>query len=360
MSDHIEDLIDQSWSMNNGPEKVALLEEAVREADALGDIPLAFYARMMLIETAAFSGFHERSLVAFSWCLSHYDESPDEYDEYDLFWKYKWIVDALWIFPQVSRQQITGMQDDMERRFISMGFSLRPIHYFRFSNAMRMGHFDEALESYEKAIRGNRDWMADCEACELEKHVELFARLNRDEEALNAAQPILTGKLSCGEIPHLTYSTIMRPLLRLDRREDARNAHRSGYRLIATNAEFLRGIADHLLLLVAEKNLDKAVRLFEKHLPWAAETASLHARFCFYNSSALFLEALTRQQPGPRKLAIPARLPCHRQDSEYDPAELANWFAEQTQQIADQFNRRNGNEYYSELIAESRELAGLD
>ena len=60
-----------------------------------------------------------------------------------------------------------------------------------------------------------------------------------------------------------------------------------------------------------------------------------------------------------RKLNLPSQLPCYEQECKYTPAELANWFSERTQQLADQFNRRNGNEYYNEIIAESRELVGL-
>lgn len=359
MSDRVEELLEEAWEMENGREKVALLEEAVREADALGDVGLAYYVRMELIDAAAFSGFHERSLVAFSWCLARYDESPDEYDEEDLFWKYKWIIDALWIFPQVTRQQIEEMQDDMERRFEILGYSLRPVHYFRFSNAMRMGYLDEAIESYEKARRTERDWMADCEACELEKQVELLARLRRDEEMLQTAVPILTGKMSCAEIPHLTYATILRPLMRMNRREEALEAHRKGYRLTSTNAEFLRGIADHLLFLVAENDLDKAVRLFEKHLPWTVETGSLHARFCFYSVSTQFLDAVTRSHPGSRKLVLPSILPCFRQDGEYDPGELTKWFDAEARSLAKQFNQRNGNDYYDQYHEESRQLAWL-
>lgn len=359
MSDRVYDLMEQAEELENGPEKVALIEAAVREADVSNDALLGYEARMSLIEAGMFGGFVKRAIVAFSWCLARFDESPEEYEEFDLYWMYKWVINDLPNFPTVSRQQILDMQDDLERRYLRSGYSLRTVHYLRADNALIMGDFEEAFQRLARAERSERDEIVDCLACEQSHKVWRLARLRKDEEAVQAAEPILAGKMSCTVVPESTYGYLVRPLLRLGRLEEALELYRKCYRKISRNPHYIDDIALHMLTLIAADDMRKVARLFEKHLPWSVKTPNLDDRFEFYNSSTLFLEKLAQQSRRKRKLNLPSQLPCDEPESKYAPAELANWFAYETQQLADQFNRRNGNEYYSELMAESRELAGL-
>lgn len=141
----ITELIDQAEELEYGPTKVALLEEAVREADTSTDLEAGFYARLELITAATFSGAKEKAMVAFSWCLGQVDANPEVFDEEDLMWQYKWVVEELVAYPQISRQQIGDMLEDMQRRYTRLGISLRPVHYLRWTNGMRMGDLDLAM-----------------------------------------------------------------------------------------------------------------------------------------------------------------------------------------------------------------------
>lgn len=359
MSDRVYDLMEEAEELEDGPEKVALIEQAIHEADVLNDVLLGYEARMSLIEAGMFGGFVERAIVAFSWCLARFDESPEDYEEFDLYWMYKWVINDLPNFPAVSRQQILDMQDDMERRYRRSGYSMRTVHYLRADNALIMGDFEEAFQRLAKAERSERDEIVDCLACEQSHSVWRFAQLKKNEEAVKAAEPILAGKMSCTVVPEVTYGYLVRPLLRLGRLEEALELYRKGYRKISRNPHYVAEIALHMLTLIASDNLQKATRLFEKHLPWAVRTANLDERFEFFNSSSLFLEKLGQKSQRKRKLNLPSQFPCYDTECQYAPAELASWFADQAKQIADQFNRRNGNEHYSQLMAESRELVGL-
>lgn len=359
MSDRAAGLIRQARKLEHCPEQVALLDEAVREADAAGDILLGYNARLELISAGVFGGFQEKAIVAFSWCLARYDETPEEYSDYQLFWRHKWIMNTLADFPTISLQQIADLQADMERRYQELGYSLRPAYYFRSDNARRMGNDQEAQTYHEKWRRAPRDFMADCAACEQSHLVEFLGHFQRDEEALEAAAPIMSGAMSCSVVPHATYGHTIRPLLRLNRIEAAQEAYRVGYRLVTRSGSFVDTISEHLLLLTAVEEFSKAFRVFEKHLPRAMSTANLHNRFRFYNSSGLFLEKLGKLSKRKRKLNLPSQLPCYDKDGKYDPVELSKWFSKETQQLAEQFNRRNGNEYYNEIVAESRELVRL-
>ena len=360
-TEKIEELFDQAYDMAHTPAKVALLEEAARLADSQHDEYWSFAARMEIVEAGAFGGMHDKALVAFSWCLAAYDKQPEEYDEESIMWRYKWILDHMPAYPQVSKSQIVGMQDDMTLRLLQLDCSPRPAEYFRWSNLMRMGELKQAEESHARWQELPDDWLSDCTACEAEKTAELMIRLGRDEKAMEAAEPIVQRKIGCAEIPHRTYCTILRPLMRMGKLEEASVFEAKGYRMIARNPEFLGSIAEQFIFLARTRSFRKGLPRMEKHLPWAISTTDIDARMHFYDGCALLLEALVAHSGNEqRKLRLPKELPCYREEEPYHLPELAAWFRSEAEGYAEQFNDRNGNDYCTQWMQENRELAEID
>ena len=357
--DRIDDLLEQYWETDDAVSRIALLEEAIRVADAGGYSAQGYHLRLMLIDVATFSGHPDKSLVAFVWCLSEFDKDPDEYDVWEIYWKYKWIIAAAVEFPSISREQIARMNDDLERRLRELGWSLHAVHSLRCFGYMRMGDFERSLESHAAWKQSETDDFSDCDACEADSEVELMVRLKRGKEALKLAQPILSGRLSCEEVPQLTYGTLMRSLLREGKLDKCEQMLEKGYRQLVKNPDFLAELSEHQLYLIRQGRFVKAVNTFEKCMPWASVSPNLDARYQFYWAGALLIRSLAASGKSERKLRLPPKLPCYRQQSQYDLGELADWLEQEAGAIAEQFNRRNGNTYYSELMQESRELAGL-
>src|SRR5215475_2021284 len=102
----VDELLMRASAAGNTPEGVELAEAAVREADASENIEGGYNARNQLIRHAVFSGFYEKALVAFSWCLAKADERPEQFGGYQLLWHYKWIIEELIHFPKISREQM--------------------------------------------------------------------------------------------------------------------------------------------------------------------------------------------------------------------------------------------------------------
>lgn len=67
-----EELMDEAYDMPGGKAKLELLEQAVRVADAAGDIDQGYEARSEIVETGSFHGYPMKTLVAFSWQLGQY------------------------------------------------------------------------------------------------------------------------------------------------------------------------------------------------------------------------------------------------------------------------------------------------
>src|SRR5688572_4443945 len=111
----IEELLDEASGLDYGPTKVAILEEAIRLADTHGELDYGFAAREEYIQACTFGGYPEKSLVAFSWCLSQCDRNPQKFAVDVILWKYKWVVGCLTGFPQIQRTQIDEMFADMAK-----------------------------------------------------------------------------------------------------------------------------------------------------------------------------------------------------------------------------------------------------
>ena len=148
--DELEALMEEAEGLPYGPTRTALVEEAVRVADVLGDEDAKYHVRMELVSSASFGGAAERALVAFTWCLKQFDEDPDAYDEYDLLWAFKWILGSLPDFANVPRSKIESVQDDFESRLKQFGYGLAPLYKLKCRIAMDMGDIEATKYWYDE------------------------------------------------------------------------------------------------------------------------------------------------------------------------------------------------------------------
>lgn len=63
--------------------------------------------------------------------------------------------------------------------------------------------------------------LSDCRACTLANKTKALLYFGELEEALNVAEPILEGRLSCHSVPHQTYGDLLFPLLKANRKAEA-------------------------------------------------------------------------------------------------------------------------------------------
>ena len=357
-----DNLIWQIWDadlMENGPAKCSVLEEITRQADRLGDREAGYEARLNLVQAATFSGYPDKALVAFSWCLSQADQDPERFDEQDLLWKYKWITDSLTGFPQISKKQIDDMIEDMRVRYERAGVGQRAIIQLRWYLAMDMGDRETVRKYYPIWKKSLRDEMSDCPACEQNTEVKHANFFGKDEQALEAAGPILRGHLKCAEVPHLTYGRLLIPLIRLQRVDEAARLHLIGYRLVARNTKLLEPASEHLLFLAITENLDKGAKLFEKHLIYALEAANLDDRFRFYLASQFLMERLIEAGNDSLKVRLPKTFPLYQEKGRYEVSDILAWLVQETRELANRFDQRNENDYFTRRMKSLKKLHAL-
>ena len=352
--EEIDELDDQYYSAKGVAERLSVLDEIIRKADAAEHVPAGYHYRMQLIHDATFHGYQQRALVAFSWCLAQFDKEPDDFDLDELLWRYKWIVGNIHAYPQVARSKIESLLDDMERRFDEAGYSQRAVHGLRLGNTIHIGDFETADEAFALWKKSKTDFMTDCRACEENRVVEYFASKEEDEAALKQATKLFDGKLTCAEVPHITVGHVVRPHMRTGQTDKVKELHRTWYPRLQDNQEFFHPVSELMLFWVAMGDLDLAKSMFEQHAPWA-DTANQDRRLRFLLTAWQLFEKLAATQSEVVVL-VPQMMDIYESGGTYSTADLSDWFLKESQAVACQFDKRNQNQYCSSWIDKTRKL----
>lgn len=341
-----DDLMEQAFMLPNGRAKVEMLEQAIQLADATGDIDQGYEARAELVECGVFNGYPLKALVAFSWQLGQFDKEPERFDEFSLFWSYKWILDQAPNFPDITRTQIDQLLEDMKQRFQQYGYSDRTYYFYKMVTANEMGEVEVAADYMKRVQTMERDDMSDCEACEQNRMVECAVKQGDDEAIIEAAKPIIDGGMSCGEVPHVTITKVLFPLLRLGRQKEADKLQRRGYRLVKANRDFLLYHGEHIGYLTRTDPI-KALEVFEEHISMALDHENPFHVMMFNAYAAKMFERLAEESLD-YQVKLPAEFP-HREEAG-NVAWLGKYFMDQALTAAGKFDLRNGNNYYSDFI----------
>lgn len=356
--DRVKEILQEAQQLAHGDMRVQLMDEAVKLADSLQNLKIAFFCRLQLMQAAVNGGRSERLMTAFSWCLAKYKETPELFEgfAYNLLWRFKWAVDAISTFPHVSHAEFHSLLNEMKEMYLAHGYGMRAVHYLHFRYYCDIGEFDRAAELIAEWQDSAIDDMKDCEACEIDSLVNYYADTDQAGRAVETAHVILSGEQSCMEVPHITYSTLLRSLAQLGRYDECDEVQAKDYRLIRRNPEFLHQVAEHIGYLTHRGNLTKAVALLEKHLAWIAGTFEQTPRYLFLTAAANLLTKL-----GDRKrLKLPAEFEKHDEGGEYDVADLAQWFQQERDELGATFDKRNGNDHYSRRLVEIIHYDGIE
>ena len=352
-SPELSELLERARSLPEGDARVALLEEAVRLADSRNDSEQGYQIRQLLIKSAAFSGYPEKTLLHFSWCLGRYDQNPELHDEWELLWEYKWVIGILPGFPSVSREKIESALEDMKQRYEKAGCSLRPVYHSWWKAFWSMNDLEKAEEYRRKRDRERESNLSDCPACRANSEMKYEAERGELEQALHTATPLLTGELSCAAVPATTYASALYPLFKLDRLDEANLYHRLGIDLISSNVrEYIGEFGDHIEFLVLTDRIARALEVFRLTIGPALELKNLDVRFHYLSSLLLLLRRLEERGEGELKLESPAGPEPSSPEGAYGIAALRSYYEDEARKIAAAFDGRNGGDAYARRLEE--------
>jgi tetratricopeptide (TPR) repeat protein len=357
--DEIYELMERAEDLSDETAKVALLDEAVRLADADQDLDLQFGTRMMLISSCFMGGHPEKMLVAISWCLGSFDRSGDSLSNVDyevVLWQCKHAISYAPRFLQISYDQFNELLTDVLDRYEKSGISPRSVYMIACSSEMFMGHFDKATEYRHLLRQSPIDHFYEGKAWELCIDVEYLSETGQQDEALSRLEPMLENPALAEEVyPWFAHFAMMQ-LTQKGRVDEALQCQRRAYRMTANNPKFIDNLGQQIIFLAHIKKFPQAIKIFERHLPLAMQTLTYGARFFFYLASWFMLKRLAAAGRSELPLHLPAELQPLGIDDVYQTEALIDWFHEGFHDLELKFNQRNGNDYFSKIVKRTDEL----
>lgn len=336
MKNRFDELRRGSWEMPDGKQKLAVLEEMIGIADRYMTEEDAYDARMSYMSAALEAGCRERMLIAFSWCLSKFEKAPGEYSQHELMWHYKWVLNEIWRMPEFSLEQVERIYEDFKQKCLKYGFTLRPYYQQKVNFMLSQGMITEAAEFYKLWRSTPRDELADCKACEQNLFGQYMFKINHLKKGLQAVKPILDGRMRCRSIPQNTYSQIIVPLLKLKEYAQASVTAKKALRLLK-GPQFIEEYGIFLEFFTVT-DLSKALKIYNETIRYGLESKVGWDRFNYFLSVRFFLREWSKKKRR-KKLAESDRV-------------TLDWLDHEITSLADSFNRRNGNTYMNEFIAE--------
>ncbi|MCR4647108.1 MAG: hypothetical protein K5695_17165 [Oscillospiraceae bacterium] len=340
--------------LEHGKARLDALNAAITEADNENAHEWRIYFRYEYVEESIFHDDNYKAIIRFPEMLAIFDEHPELEDEYydDVLQAYKWVLENMSDYYQISREEIESYYADYEKRCKKYGYSLRVAHlkkaffYMPIDRALAIAEF----EAYQ---RTPHDVTSDCKACETNQEMKFQLYLGNEEEALRIAQPLFSGELRCGEVPHVTYGKLTDYYLyKGDLREAAYYGARCE-RLIGNEPEFLNYLAV-LLELYSRINPNHGWRLFkqsiENYLNCRNPINRMHFATGAYRLLAVVVDLAEDPDDRYTQSAIVKLLPVPEEEKGISLEKLRDYFYGIAESHAGLLDKRNGTSYYTDRL----------
>lgn len=347
----IQKILIKVEASNHPDDKINLLKQAIRIADANNDLDWGFDLRLDLIAQEKDTSHCTESFPAFAWLLNTYDTNPDLFNEDDFLWEYKWMAGAARRNVNISREQVESIMEDLKIRLERNGYTSRGYYSIMIYWNLFIGDIDKAKEFLQLRDNTPRDRMSNCPACELDTKVELELINGNFDKAIATADDLINKKLTCGVMPLVTFCNLTYYLSRSNDPRAAEyfaKAEEEFAEIEENDTSLLSNIADLFDYLI-KNNKNRAWEYFQKYSDWepGAEDAIV------YDFSKSVLPLLS--QKGTKELNINPKLPYYKTDGIYNLEELYDYYYQKAFDLANRFDKRNGTDAFINGIKETIE-----
>ncbi|KOV96989.1 hypothetical protein ADK65_27640 [Streptomyces sp. NRRL B-1140] len=265
-TDELYQALQENQRRPYGRTRTVTAEELADAAEQFEDpVPLV-RALLELQEAYTYGSEPRKSPVVFARLLTLFDEQPDVFDErlrHMLFWRFKWVSNALRALPEIPLTSLRQWLTEMRDRYEKAGLGLQPYYGEAYQLAAHVG--EDTTLAYELWAARTRTRLSDCEACEICRRARHHLTAGDDERALRAWEPVLAGQESCQEEPARSLSYALLPLLRTGRAERARELHLAGYRGCRRNPSMAGEVGRHLEFCALTGNEARGLELLAEN-----------------------------------------------------------------------------------------------
>lgn len=333
-----------------GEERFRYLKKLIAEEDAAHNYAEAFELRYKYISESVMHGDVFKGLIMFPEFMAYYDAHSDVCRRHSLMWAFKWMIEDVVDFYQVSREKIEEYFDEFRRRCEEYGISLRT-YYMKKMNYYSYTDIEKMKECQKQFRKLERDELSDCAACELNNDIRMELRHGSEKKAMEMLSDMLRRGISCAEVPEVTFGECVRHFTETGNIAEAE--YYAGMMMPMIKGEesnFLREISN-VLLLKAFTSPNEAYDIFRRNINVFLESKNPDMRFYFANAAARFFAAAAENGNEKLMIKLPHSFPLYSDENEYETEKLREYFADIAKNIADKFDERNGSDYYNRLIS---------
>ncbi|MEZ6141469.1 MAG: hypothetical protein R3B84_12930 [Zavarzinella sp.] len=349
--DRAVDLYEQSLSLPIGEEKLELLQKAIRIAAIDESEQFQFALHSTLMEVGLEAGRGDLLSLAFAWCIERYDRNPEQYSHHFL-WAYRWVINELGGFQDIPVAQVTQLLSDMKVRYENAGLSLRPCYVLEMNVFPVLGDLAAADSAYQIWPTLPNDEFSDGKDSELDFTINHLSRMGQYEAALKKAQPILKGRRGTAHSRGEVCSQLLIQTWQAGNLELAQEMHIIGYECNRQEERQVDRIGEHIAYLALTKQFDEALEIGAHWTSIASQSVRFYAKLIYFLRACILGPALINAGIAeiPHKVAEQLGL------SGNTSAELSTYLLNQSHQLTELFDKRNGNNYFEELLKKHLQL----
>ena len=340
----------------NGMPRLTALSEAIRQADEAED----HYWRLLLrYDYACQATFHDDPPKAmpvaaeFAAIFADHSDVLFERSSDGAAEMYLMItqmgLDPIVSLPQIPKAQWEALMDQFYGLVKEYHTGLRT-YWWQMCQFWQYIDRDQAFVYFQKFWRTGRDGLSDCRACERSNAVRMCLLVGDREAADTYAKPMEAGHIRfCNDTPQRYWLAYLEDAL--DRRELDRAAVLASklYRKADRDRNDL-SYTGALIRCWAYTEPARAQALIQKRFGWTIGLWDQKKCYDFYKGAWVFFRAQAKENDT-ISLAMPDTFPLYREDGGYATQDLAQWFYEHAQAIAQAFDRRNGSDYFAKDLA---------
>lgn len=335
--------------LEHGTARLRAIKKAIAAADEAQDAHWRFTFRHRYVHESIFESDALDALVVFPEMVAIFDENPDTQEEYlhDLMWDFKNVLCNLPNFPQVSLEEMDRLMNDYEERCKKYGFTQRSAKYLREKHSCDTGRF-LPLAEYGNYAQEEPDELKDCSACEANWNVQCELLRGNREKAEKLSKPLFNRELSCAEVPEETYSEWIAYLQKQGDYLTAKLYAKRLYPMVRGRIELLNCSAN-LLRFYAKFDRHTGSNILRREMSNFLSCRDLMMKMEFAAGAYhLFANMIAEDIT----LIFPREFPLFNEDHHYSAKALADYFYNEAKQLAERFDARNGNRYYTDKLNE--------
>lgn len=335
-------------TLSHPEDKINLLKQAIQIADANNDLDWGFDLRLDLISQEKDTSHCTESFPAFTWILSAYDSNSELFNEDDFLWEYKWMAAAARRNVNISRQQVESIMADLKVRMERNGYTPRGYYSVMIYWNLFIGNMQEANKYLELRDNTTRDRMSHCPACELDTRVEIELIEGQFDKAITTANDLITKKLTCGVMPLSTFCNLTYYLSKAGDERAAEFFEKAEEEIAEAeenDSSLISNISD-LIYYLNKYDRNRGWEYFQKYAEWEIG-AEDSISFDFSKNILTLLK-----EDGQKQLTMSEKLPYFKTDGNYNIADLYDYYYKKANELAQQFDARNGTNSFSKALEE--------